>query len=601
MRPVSPVRAPVPRLTRGAVVAFAVSAVLSGCAQLATDSPVRAGLKVGADQGESVRLLPPAPLPGSTPKEIVQGFIRGGAASDEAYDVARSYLSGAAAEQWRPDRSVVVFQSEAGLTVKAGAEGRVTVTVPVLATIDAAGRYTQAAARTTAVADFSVENSSGQWRISGLPKDFGLWLGSFDADALFRPYQVTYVSVSGRRLVPDIRWFTPGKGLVTRLARAQLDAVPAYLAGAVRTAVPSGTDLAVDAVPVEEALATVDLGPATLSSETVARQNLWAQFYITLSQVPGVERLSLRQQGAPLALPGVDGQVSSLSEIGFPRLSVRPTVSALVRAGTTLRATDPQQLGEDGQQPPVEQRDDLPVVGTGWTSLALSADGGEIAAISGSRNQMTRWRGTSQLFVPPIGTALTRPTYDGDGILWVGGRATTGEGGIWVVQAADSVENTAAEAPRRVAAPWLAERVVRSVRVSADGTRAAVISTEPDGTGARVDVAGIDRERGILPSALAEPLRVGPRLVDAVDLVWVGQTALAVLARPQAKGPMTPWVVSLGGPSQALTVVPDAVSITTVSGERGLVVTTSTGDVLIRAGNRWLDVNDGIDFLVPAT
>jgi len=47
--------------------------------------------------------------------------------------------------------------------------------------------------------------------------------------------------------------------------------------------------------------------------------------------------------------------------------------------------------------------------------------------------------------------------------------------------------------------------------------------------------------------------------------------------------------------------VPGAQSVTTVNGERGLVVTTDKGVVLLRAGSSWLDVAEGSDFAVPAT
>ena len=41
-------------------------------------------------------------------------------------------------------------------------------------------------------------------------------------------------------------------------------------------------------------------------------------------------------------------------------------------------------------------------------------------------------------------------------------------------------------------------------------------------------------------------------------------------------------------------------TITTVNGERGLVVTTDDHQVLIRAGSRWQRVGEGTDLLVAA-
>ena len=50
-----------------------------------------------------------------------------------------------------------------------------------------------------------------------------------------------------------------------------------------------------------------------------------------------------------------------------------------------------------------------------------------------------------------------------------------------------------------------------------------------------------------------------------------------------------------------LSDVPAAQSITTLNGERGLVVTTDRGEILLRAGSSWLNVAKGSDFAVPAT
>lgn len=583
-------------LTVGAVA----SLLLSGCAGLSTDSSVMPGLPVGVEQQDNVRIVPPEPILGASPEQIVRGFVRGGAASDGAYDTARSFLSRRSQPVWRPDTSVTIFASGPGLEVTAMAEDTVRVTAPALATIDADGRYTESPGR-SATADFTVERSSGEWRIASVPDTFGLWLGSFDADRLFRPYTVNYVSVSGRRLVPDVRWFSAGTGLVTRLARAQLGAVPAYLQGAAVTAVPDRTELAVDAVLVENGVATVDLGAADLGTETVARQNLWAQFYATVAQAPGVTRVLLRQEGADLALPGVDGAVVSLREIGFPTRPARPEVPALIRTDSTVRSIDPQQLGEGGLRPPVEQRDDLPVIGPGWGALALSADGGEIAGVGQSRGEITRWLGRNQLSLPVIGSQLTPPTYDEQRILWVAGLDDRGRGSVWAIKTGDEPQDSSGARPQVVEVPWLLDRLPEAIRVSSDGTRIVVISTDADGGDTRVDIAGIRRGSDTVPVGLSDPMRTALRLITAKDAVWVGDTTLAVIGTADEDDETTPWVVEVGGPSEALPAVAGAKAITTVSGERGLIVTTDDDDILIRAGNSWLSIGDGSSLLAAAT
>jgi hypothetical protein len=93
-------------------------------------------------------------------------------------------------------------------------------------------------------------------------------------------------------------------------------------------------------------------------------------------------------------------------------------------------------------------------------------------------------------------------------------------------------------------------------------------------------------------------MSLAPSLTTARDLVWVDDAALAVLGRKVASQDVRPWFVPLGGPITAGPEIPGAMTITTVNAERGLVVTTDRGGVLIRAGNSWQTVGPATDFLV---
>ena len=126
-----------------------------------------------------------------------------------------------------------------------------------------------------------------------------------------------------------------------------------------------------------------------------------------------------------------------------------------------------------------------------------------------------------------------------------------------------------------------------SLRLSPDGQRVAVITTNRDGKDPRVDVAGVVRQPNGLPASLSVPLRLAPTLTLARDLVWVDDATLAVLGRLTPSQVVRPWLVPLGGSIAAVPEIAGAQSITTVNGERGLVVTTDRHQVSIRAGSRW--------------
>jgi hypothetical protein len=131
----------------------------------------------------------------------------------------------------------------------------------------------------------------------------------------------------------------------------------------------------------------------------------------------------------------------------------------------------------------------------------------------------------------------------------------------------------------------------------------AVVSTDIEGADPRIDVAGVIRSSSGVPERLAEPLRVAPTLTLIRDLVWADQTTLALLGRITPRASVRVWTAEVGGRMQAaeLAETADAQAITTTNGERGLVVTTDRGRIMLRAGSSWLRVAEGTDFAVPAT
>ncbi len=579
-----------------AIVASALAcAALTACGGLSTSSTVRPGLEVGSAPENEVKVEANPVAPGSTPVQVVGGFIRAAAASDDQYQVARSFLGLRQASSWRPDTSVVVFTSSDQVEIKATGPDTVTAMVTATARIDGDGRYHELPDNTTMEATFGVGKLDGEWRITQLPDGFGSWLSSADLDRLYDPFRIYFISGVERQLVPDIRWYPLGTGLATRLARALLAGVPAYLNGAVRTAIPAGTRLAVDAVTIDSGTARVDLSTKGLGSDAEQRQNLAAQFYNTVTQAPGVDRVALELEGADLQVPGGSGVIDSLASVGFGARS-DPTGRPLLRTGSTLTAIDKDQLGDPDRRSARQPSDDLPTLQTGWAYPALSAAGNELAAVSGDQQQLSRWRGREQVQVIEPGELLTQPTYDRLGVLWfagVAGRRTT----MWAINTAGDSADT--QRPVVVRATWLAGRRIVAQKVSPDGQRMAVVSTDPQGRSPRLQVAGVQREASGVPASLAEPLTLAPSLTLMRDLVWVDDTSLAVLGRKTSKQVMRPWFVPLGGPISAGPELAGAQTITTVNGERGLVATTDEHQVLLRAGNRWQRIGAATDLIVP--
>jgi hypothetical protein len=544
---------------------------------------------------------PDGPTTGATPDQIVRGFLRAGAGAGFGDDhaVARSFFTPHVKDDWVPGSGVEVFDDASGPKIEMVTPTTVRVTASIVAEVDSAGRYRETPAGTIAQATFGLQKLAAGWRISVPQRGFGLWLSASDLNRIYQPFTIAYVSTTARTIVGDRRWFPITPGLVTTLARAQLARVPSYLSGAVQTGVPTGTALAVDAVPIQSGRAVVDLTASALSADPDARRAMWAQFVTTLMQVPSVNEVSLEVQGAGLDLPGTPDRVSLMTTLGYQPDSFDSAKTAILRAGTKLsrvssdRPPDQDQLRK-GSQPPSGPA--LPKIPTEWVSLAWSWRGQEIAGIGSDHGDLARWQGNRMFRLARFGSRLTKPSYDSLNGLWVAGQSG-GATKLWVIDTSVSPMQNAK--PREILAPWLAKRVVLALRVASDNQRVALITSDRAGGDLQVLVTGIVRSaKGVAVSLAAEALRVGWTLTAATDLAWVDGSTLAVVGRVSPKDAVGPQLVEIGGKVTALSPVADARLVTNTGGLRGVVVITGRGKVLARAGNGWQELQTGTDFLI---
>lgn len=569
--------------------------VLVGCSGIGSGTSVQPGLQVQGEEVQPVRAFFPGPAKDATQDQIVRGFVRAGAASDGDYETARRFLTEDGVKSWSPESVVVLYAASTPLVVTPRAPNAVVLSGPVEATIGRDGRYVAAPATALGQAVFEFARIEGQWRISNVPKDFGRWLTTSDLDRLLQPYSLYYIAGDRRALVPDRRWF-PRDHLATRLARAQLGAPPAYLAGAVRNSIPGGSRLTADSVSVTNGVARVEItGP--VPTDRTQREDVWAQLVSTLLQDPTVQAVSIRIGDVTLELPDVDLPVRTIDQVNFPNFPQVPPGRPVIRRGDVLYLLPSASTVETDPR-----RSDLTNITPDFRFLALSADGTDVAAVDPDGQGISRFRGTNRYDMPFIGTKVGHPAYDVRGYLWAGaaGLEDRSEVRLWAFNTAgDPAVDRPPATP--VAAPWLAKRRVVESRPSLQGDRVAILHTAQDGTGAQVSVAGVTRGPEGAPLRLSEPLRLGPSLVGPTGLVWVSDLSVATIARRAgADERPRPYLLSIDGEEQALAETPTGVSITTPGGERDLVVTTSAGTVLRRAGQQWLSLGEGTDVAVPA-
>ena len=567
-------------------------AVLAGCGGLASDGPVQEGLEVGSNEAPALTIVFPGPEPDAPQESIVRGFLRAGAASGGAYDNARRFLTGAVAEQWNPDQTLQLLATASAPTVRATGADTVEVSSEAAGTVDANGRYTAHPPGTTVRAEFRLVSVDGQWRIDRIPEGFGRWLASNDVGRLVQPYAVNYVSTSLRSTVEDVRWFPVDK-LATRLARAQLLPVPAHLEGAAVTAVPDGARLLGDAVSVENGVASVNLISTPIAPGEATRQNLWAQFVSTLTQDPTVMAVRLAVDGVPVDVDGVEGPVSSLTRVGFPAPEPDTSLAKpVVRRGATVSVFDPR-LGSQADTRGSEAPRAFPDIPQGYTRLAESADGSEVAAVDPGGGALSRWRDGIRYEVPGLGGLLGAPAYDRRGFLWVGSVSVSGR--LFVVDVRATPGDPVAAEARAVTASWLSDRRVLQARVSDGGDRVVVVSSAGDGRDVRVDLAGVVRGQGEQPERLSPPLQLGVDVGSAAGLTWTDDRTVATLA--EVAGQVAPTLFGVGGDVTRLTPIDGATSVASVD---GTLYAVASGRLWLRSGARWVDAGEGTDLATPA-
>ena len=585
-------------MRRLAVVLTVMATLVAGCSGgVGASRSAEPGLEVRGGEVEPVRAFYPGPPENATQQQIVSGFVRAGASSDTNFETARSYLTPEAAKGWTPDTGeVVLYSTSTPLKVTLQAPNAAVLSGSVEATISPDGRYVSAAAGAARKVGFEFARIDGEWRISNLPKDFGRWITTSDLGNLFKPYTLHYIAADRRALVADRRWF-PRDHLATRLARAQLADPPAYLAGAVRNDIPRGARLTAESVTVRDGIAQVEI-TGQIPTNQVRRENIWAQLVATLLQDPSVQAVNLRVQDVTLELPNVDLPVRTTEQVGFPALTDPRQGRPVVRRGNTLYVLPSTSVVD--KDPAKSGHPDVPST---FHALAMSADGTDLAAVDPDGQGLSRFHKVTRYDLPFFGTDVGHPAYDTRGFLWVGGKGIDEETNLrlWTFNTAGDPAKQQQPPAKPVVAKWLEGRTVIEAKPSPTGDRVAILHSAEDGSDLRLDLTGVIRAEGGEPRQLAAPMRLGTTLVGLKGLVWLSDLSLATLARRAgATEKLRPYVISVDGDEQALAETPTAVAVTSVGGERDILVTTSDNKVLSRAGQQWLSLGTGSDVAVPA-
>ncbi len=533
------------RLRRAAVAAVSL-VLLAGCA-IPSSGPVQQG-DPQVDEVLGAVTVAQEPQPGASARSVVEGFLAAGAAGLTGdFDVAREYLDPADARSWQPLAAATVTSAT---TVEQTTDDRVVATLTVVGEVDAHGRFTERSGNSQTVT-FDLVEVDGEWRVTDPPP--GLIVTDRVFEQQYRRTPVYFLTPDRTQLVPDVRYF-PTHDVATSVVTELLAGPSPWLRGAVVSAVPEGVSLRSGTVDVDGDVAQVVLEPAETVQDAPERDLMLTQITrsLTIGQVRSVE-VRAGQDGDVLT----DAAVLSEPPVGLP----------VMLAGDAL----------------VQQSADLvPVEGVGTLAgLRVSAP-----AVSEDQTVRVALSGTDRLVTLPTDSAAARTLLTGPGLV----RPSVDRfGWVWTATSVDGAGLHAVTADREVAdvsAPWLADRTVRALRVSREGTRIAVAVSGPGGL--VIEVCGIVRDAQGAPSSLTDPVRVGPGVTVADQIVWTDLETVVVLGRTGSAATLTRVPVS--GISEVLTPVPDALAVAADRSGSTLMVATVGGDLLRRYGSTWVAI-----------
>ncbi|WP_280725746.1 LpqB family beta-propeller domain-containing protein [Kitasatospora sp. MAA4] len=531
----------------------------AGCATMPdTGDPQRVDpvQGVGGDNGVQVRVIPVPPRDGLSPREVVQNFLDASIADERNYTTAMQYLTPDGAKKWKPADGVVVLQNTTpGPPVVESDTAGTEVSIKSSQVGQLDGKHTFTAVPSTPYeAAFTLVNiakdangkdssTKAEWRIDDLPDQLILNQTNFgntyqQVDRYF--YTASDPSATGPQqpvLVPDPIYLRRRIDPASAAANALAEGASDWLAPAVHSAF-DGAKIVGPVAGDDPRDPRVQVDGTDISGGKC--QLIAAQLYFTLASQGGsgsIDQVTLTgRHGAALCqLTSAQARVSAYAPGALaggsggstPAYFRRPSDGVLMRlSGQDSNTTVPGPFGAahlPADLAPTAQH----LVG----EFAVKRDNKVAAVVSQDGKSLFEvgLTDSDKLGQPVVVSGATAPGQGFASPSW------DGYGGLWVVD-----RNPVAPAvllirgqTRTVATLDIpADRTVDGIRLSSDGTRAALLLK--DGTGAISLWLGLVTHAGS-PQAPAVQIstvrQLAPQLSDVVSVSWADTDLLLVLGK----------------------------------------------------------------------
>ena len=529
--------------------------MLAGCTALPSSSGVtRSG--VAASDTNALIETAPGPGEGDSAEDIVNGFLRAAIAGfSDDFATAKQFLSDHAVAQWRPLATVSAYSGSTEPQVSVAANGSFRVTSGQVGVLDSLGVFTPAQEGATYDGEFSLAtNSTGQWRIVGLPQ--GILLPFSRLMQNFAVSSLAFLSGDRSRFVPELRWY-PRSSQADSLVAGLLAGPSEWLSKGAFSLIPPNAGRAGRGVVVEAGTATIHLSADSDPASEEDRRLMVAQIEQSLVQISGIDRVRVLagtvDLGAPAQLTPMAPEVGGV--VGMSEGSV-------VRGSGARRVT----LATDRVLGTTDAR-----------SPSLGADGAVYALSASSLLRLPRGQQSASVILsvgdPSAGAGgLGAPLGDRHGWAWL-----LAEGRLTAVNG--SGQRATLELP------WLQNGAVTAFDLSVESERIAVRRTD-----GRVAVAVIIRDQDGRPTGLGPALEM-PRASGSGTrgLSWCAPNAVCVLAAAGTEGGGVPEVrlIQVGGAVNTLVGVRGARSVISDRSEESLLIVDEHGQTWQRRGAMW--------------
>jgi hypothetical protein len=541
---------------RRTVLAFAVL-VLSGCATIPTAGPVLVGGPITVESRTEIEYLPAGPAEGATQREILDGFISAGAAPQNNFRIARSFLTDAAALTWNPARETIVRGIYASVKVSAATE--LTYFTTIVSRVDENGVFSTSSRPESRDWQFGFTRTDGEWRLSVVP-DLTVVSESTFAST-YDEYIAYFYNHDRTAFVPDVRVFARQGDPVTSVARAVIAGPSQFLPNA-STAFPPGSELTTAPVEREAGNTTVDVSDTVVEASIRDQQDMLAQLSASLGEITDVTSTVMSVNRVSLTIPAATGIEPN------PRVDDRPLILYDNSFGYSTDA-------EIESIPSNEAR----IVNL--TPTSISYDASTNATAVGTRTGVFLLTDRTERVSDR--ESLVDPQIDGSRSVW------------WVDPTTPHQVSVSIGGGKIVLdGPWPRSAQIAGLEVSREGARVA-IGVNDRGRG-YVLVGAISVDESGRPAGVSGFRRLTIAAESIIDLAWADSTHVAVLG--SRNGVIHAELGTVGGSSQLLGQPQNPARISGGNaGITGLVVIAGNGQLWKPRGAGWQSTGVPADVL----